>query len=239
MSSQTHSSYSSYAQPTGSWNPNESVRHGTPGVYGTQSQSGVLLTTNHATGQAQPHWINNFVRPQPKDEIEILREWFSAVDQDRSGTISQEELASALEAGGEKFNYHCVKMMIDMFDRRSNGTIDFLEFTYLFGYIKSMRASFEGYDVNRSGNLGVNEINQALLHAGYRFANPNTLLMLCDKFDKRRKGSLAFENFLELGVYLGSMRTAFQKHGWPTDGVNGFVMPQFEAFVVQELQKLR
>jgi Ca2+-binding EF-hand superfamily protein len=100
------------------------------------------------------------------------------VDQDRSGTVSQEELTSALEAGGERFNIYCVKMMIDMFDRRSNGTIDFLEFTYLFGYIKSMRDSFEGYDANRSGSLGVNEINQGMEEKALSLLVPYPLVIV-------------------------------------------------------------
>jgi len=130
--------------------------------------------------------------------------------------------------------------MIAMFDRQASGTIDFIEFTYLFGYIRTMRTSFESYDSARRSFLDINQVNQALSHAKYRFSNTFTLLVACDKFDKRKKGLLSFENFLEMGVFLGSLRTIFQKRGLTAeDPSTGLVSPQFENFIVQELSKLK
>jgi len=46
------------------------------------------------------------------------RAWalFTAVDMDRSGSVSPRELQMALGSGGMTFNPRCIKMMIKMFD---------------------------------------------------------------------------------------------------------------------------
>jgi len=175
-------------------------------------------------------------RRQEEEERRTLMDWFSAVNQDKSGHITAEQLGSALSAGGETFNPQTVALMIQMFNRTSNATIDSLEFTYLFSYIKAMRQSFESYTGGKSdGLLDVTGVERALADARYRFYNPLSLRILCSKFDKRNKGRISFENFLEIGVFLGSMRTFFQKQGWRAEGPDGFVAPEFENYIIQFL----
>jgi len=179
-------------------------------------------------------------RQQEAEEKRILQNWFEAVNQDKSGKITAEQLGSALSAGGETFNSQTVQNMIQMFDRNSQGTIDFLEFTYLFAYIKAMRQSFESYTgMKPNGLLDKTGVDRALTDARYRFANNRSLLILCSKFDKKNKGMISFENFLEIGVYLGTMRTWFQKNGWRAEGPDGVLSPEFENAIIQELSKYK
>ena len=58
----------------------------------------------------------------PQDQI---RQWFLAVDADRSGQISAMELQRALVNGNmSKFSEETCRMLISMFDNNHSGTID-------------------------------------------------------------------------------------------------------------------
>ena len=58
----------------------------------------------------------------PQDQI---RQWFMAVDADRSGQISATELQRALVNGNmSRFSEETCRMLISMFDNNHSGTID-------------------------------------------------------------------------------------------------------------------
>ena len=58
----------------------------------------------------------------PQDQI---RQWFMAVDADRSGQICATELQRALVNGNmSRFSEETCRMLISMFDNNHSGTID-------------------------------------------------------------------------------------------------------------------
>ena len=58
-----------------------------------------------------------------------VQQWFSAVDQDRSGQIDYKELQRALVNGNwSNFSEEACRMMVDMFDRDKSGQINVQEF---------------------------------------------------------------------------------------------------------------
>ena len=62
---------------------------------------------------------------QPGGQQDQIRQWFLAVDADRSGQISATELQRALVNGNmSKFSEETCRMLISMFDNNHSGTID-------------------------------------------------------------------------------------------------------------------
>ena len=71
--------------------------------------------------------MNNFGQQQQ------VRQWFMAVDADRSGHITATELQQALVNGNmSRFTEETCRMLISMFDNNHSGTIDINEFVSLF-----------------------------------------------------------------------------------------------------------
>ncbi|KAL6068378.1 Protodermal factor 1 [Balamuthia mandrillaris] len=154
-------------------------------------------------------WLSYYGQPS-SDEMMMLREWFNAVDQDRSGSIDATELQRALAAGGDKFDTHAVRQMVAMFDADGNGNIDLSEFVSLFRYIGAIRHSFDTFDQRRKGSLDVNETAQAIARANFNLPQV-TLVTAFQKFDKERKGSLTFAQYLEMAMWLGTIRSHFER----------------------------
>ena len=63
-------------------------------------------------------------------------QWFNAVDTDRSGQITAQQLQRALVNGNmSHFSEKACRMMIEMFDMKRSGTINITEFSELSKYI--------------------------------------------------------------------------------------------------------
>ena len=101
-----------------------------------------------------------------------VAQWFQAVDQDNSGQIDATELGQALANGDmTKFSEEACRMMINMFDTNTTGTIDVHEFGKLFNYINEWKRMFESFDRNKEGTLNQEEFGSALQTMGYRYIN--------------------------------------------------------------------
>merc|ERR1712062_193443 len=93
-------------------------------------------------------------QPQQPQVDPSVQQWFSAVDTDRSGHISAQELQRALVNGNwSNFSEEACRMMIEMFDKDKKGTISIHEFGALFQYINQWKATFQGFDTDRSGTI--------------------------------------------------------------------------------------
>lgn len=57
-----------------------------------------------------------------------------------------------------QFNPETVRLMIGMFDKDSNGTINFQEFGNLWSYITDWQKTFRTYDRDNSGNIDRKEL---------------------------------------------------------------------------------
>ncbi|MCL4134479.1 UNVERIFIED_CONTAM: hypothetical protein GTU68_021462, partial [Idotea baltica] len=98
-----------------------------------------------------------------------LNSIFCRVDKDRSGAIDASELQGALSNGNwTPFNPNTVKLMIGMFDRAGNGTINFNDFGSLWKYVVDWQNCFRRYDTDSSGNISKTELQTALSSFGYR-----------------------------------------------------------------------
>lgn len=111
-------------------------------------------------GGGAPHQANLEV-PVAQVDPEVAQ-WFQAVDQDNSGHIDAVELGQALANGDmSKFSQEACQM-ITCSTPTFTGTIDVNEFGKLFTYINQWKGMFEGYDRDRSGQIGLpGEVSQA------------------------------------------------------------------------------
>merc|ERR1739838_56998 len=144
--------------------------------------------------------------------------WFQAVDQDRSGKISADELQRALLKNNMKqFNRETCRLMIGMFDKNKDGTIDIREFDSLWKYIQQWRQCFDNFDRDRSGNIDCDELHTALTTFGYRLSK-NFSQMIVRTFDKTSAGghhrrgspSIDFDDFIQVCVSLHTLTDSFR-----------------------------
>eukprot|EP00951_Prasinocladus_malaysianus_P000403 scaffold3014_cov41-Prasinocladus_malaysianus.AAC.1 len=118
------------------------------------------------------------------------------------------ELQRALAMGSLNFSMATVAHMIRLHDRNQSGSIDFDEFSSLHNFLTNMRASFQHFDKDRSGQLDLNEIHQAITHAGFQL-DQHAFYATCKAFDPDRTGTLGEPEFIALTVFLQSARGIF------------------------------
>ncbi|CAH8593727.1 unnamed protein product [Heterobilharzia americana] len=157
-----------------------------------------------------------------------IANFFNQVDLNRSGSISADELQKALNNGlGTAFNMRTIDLMICMFDRDMNGTMNLQEFSQLFAYVQQWQNCFQNYDRDRSGTIDVNEFQTALTSFGYRLS-PQFIGLLVRKFDRHRRGSITFDDFILACVCLKNLTDGFKIHDHQR---NGMAQLSYENFL--------
>uniref|UniRef100_A0A3Q3VV48 EF-hand domain-containing protein n=1 Tax=Mola mola TaxID=94237 RepID=A0A3Q3VV48_MOLML len=150
----------------------------------------------HSPYKAPPH-IN-----APPDQG-FLWNIFQRVDKDRSGVISDSELQQALSNA--------------MFDRENKGGVNFNEFAGVWKYITDWQNIFRTYDRDNSGFIDKNELRQALTGFGYRLSD-HFYGTLIEKFDRQRKGQVAFDDFIQCCIVLQRLTDVFRRYDTDQDG---------------------
>ncbi|KAA0194519.1 Programmed cell death protein 6 [Fasciolopsis buskii] len=124
-----------------------------------------------------------------------------------------------------------IELMVAMFDRDMNGTISYPEFTQLFGYVQRWMACFRQYDMDRSGAISSHEMQTALSSFGFRLS-PQFINLLIRKFDRTRRGQIAFDDFIYCCVCLQNLTNAFMIYDYHR---NGFAQFSYEQFLTAAL----
>uniref|UniRef100_A0A3Q3IDF1 EF-hand domain-containing protein n=1 Tax=Monopterus albus TaxID=43700 RepID=A0A3Q3IDF1_MONAL len=150
----------------------------------------------HSPYRAAPH-MN-----APPDQG-FLWNIFQRVDKDRSGVISDSELQQALSNA--------------MFDRENKGGVNFNEFAGVWKYITDWQNIFRTYDRDNSGFIDRNELKQALTGFGYRLSD-QFYITLIEKFDRQRKGQVAFDDFIQCCIVLQRLTDVFRRYDTDQDG---------------------
>ncbi|KAJ6657807.1 hypothetical protein lerEdw1_001857 [Lerista edwardsae] len=143
---------------------------------------------------------------------------FQRVDKDRSGIISDSELQQALSNGTwTPFNPATVRSILSMFDRENKGGVNFNEFTGVWKYISDWQNVFRTYDRDNSGMIDKHELKQALTGFGYRLSDQFYDLLI-QKFDRQRRGQVAFDDFIQCCVVLQKWTDVFRRYDTDQDG---------------------
>ncbi|XP_053570373.1 programmed cell death protein 6 isoform X2 [Bombina bombina] len=141
---------------------------------------------------------------------------FQRVDRDRSGIISDTELQQALSNGTwTPFNPATVSAIISMFDREHKGGVNFSEFSGVWKYITDWQTIFRTFDTDNSGTIDKNELKQAL--TGYRLSE-QFYDVLIRKFDRQRRGQVAFDDFIQCCIVLQRLTDVFRRYDTDQDG---------------------
>ncbi|XP_077982459.1 programmed cell death protein 6-like [Glandiceps talaboti] len=169
--------------------------------------------------------------PQQVTDQNFLWGVFQKVDKDRSGQISVAELQQALSNGTwTPFNPETVRLMIGMFDKQNNGTIDFHEFGALWKYITDWQNTFRSYDRDNSGFIDKQELKTALSQFGYGFSD-YFYDILVRKFDRRGRGDIAFDDFIQCCVVIQTLTQSFQRFDTSRNGQITISYEQFLSMV--------
>jgi len=171
----------------------------------------------------QSHFFNQ-ISP---NELNQLRQWFAAVDKDRSGRISVQELSS-MNFGGLRFSYETARLLIKVFDRDRDGEIDFQEYASLHKFIGSMHQAFLMYDADRSGTIEIGEATLAVQQGGFMLSPP-TMNAAFRRFLVPGNRGLSLEHFMCLCAFLGMCRSAFHqldtsRSGWVYLNLDQFIL---------------
>ncbi|KAF5358283.1 hypothetical protein D9756_001699 [Leucocoprinus leucothites] len=168
-------------------------------------------TNAYAAPQKASNW-RGLPQPPPGADPQLWQ-WFSAVDADRSGSITVQELQSALLNG---FDLDTVKMLMSIFDTDRSGTISFTEFAGLWKYISDWQNVFRHFDRDRSGSIEGRELAEALHSFGYTLSPPLLTLIEQKYASAPTTGygpppGITFDRFVRACVVVKTVTEAFQR----------------------------
>lgn len=90
-----------------------------------------------------------------------------------------------------------------------------------------MKSAFQQVDTDRSGTLDANEVYKAISVAGFQVQS-NAFGPIFQKFDRKKKNALDFDGYIELCIFLGTIRNIFQFYDTNRQGVVQF---NFDSFI--------
>ncbi|KIZ04938.1 Peflin [Monoraphidium neglectum] len=145
---------------------------------------------------------------------------------DKNGVLGAPELQQALSLGGLNFSLATVAHIIRIHDKANRGAISFEEFSKLHEFLTNVQASFDYFDRDHSNSLTVNEIGDALNHAGYQL-DQTALQAVFSRFDPTRSGALGLTEFLALTLFLRSSTATFNAFDSDRSGTVSLSFDQF------------
>jgi len=140
------------------------------------------------------------------DFLFYLHSIFNEVDADKSGFLDRRELAQLLVKSGYKFSPRQVELLYRMCDNDNSGKIEVAEFFGLTFFLILCQIIFAAADADGSDSVELKELDKVLKDLGLPMP-PEQVKKVFDALDVQKKGSLKFEEFIELIFllkYLGS-----------------------------------
>ncbi|KAF9458658.1 EF-hand [Collybia nuda] len=207
--------------------------------YGQQNYNHPNQYQSHQSHNSTPQYSYQggpptYQRGPPPGADPQLWQWFSAVDLDRSGSISVTELQTALVNG---FDLDTVKMLMGLFDLDRSGTINFQEFAGLWKYISDWQGVFRHFDRDRSGSIEGRELAEALQSFGYSLSPPLLTLIEHKYASEPSTGygpppGITFDRFVRACVAVKTLTEAFQRVDNDRDGWVQLSYDQFMSIVL-------
>lgn len=171
-------------------------------------------------------------RPESTDGTQYkLKKIFNGMDKDSDGRLSEEELRGALINGDyTKFNPETVKVMVKMFDRNRNNSIDFEEFVHLWKYLADWRKLFSRFDSDGNDTISLKEFDDAMRAFGYRLTRQfvQNLFSQYSHTSRKRERVISFDMFVQCCISVKRMTEEFKQHDTDRDG---YVTLDFETFL--------
>lgn len=143
-----------------------------------------------------------------EDKILELKEIFKNIDMNCSGTISVDELKTALKETGIRIKSSQVKKIVQNLDYQENGQINYSEFlaaTISLNSTEEMNTLlwvlFKHFDIDNSNCITRENVSDAILKTGRR-ASKRDLDQVFQKHDKEQNGEISFWEFKEMLSHL-------------------------------------
>ncbi|GMH39525.1 hypothetical protein BSKO_07423 [Bryopsis sp. KO-2023] len=139
----------------------------------------------------------------PREEIEGLKQMFMAIDTDRSGTITVDELKKGLMKKGSSVPDGEMHRIMEDIDVDGNGVIDYEEFLAATMNVNKLEneeqlvKAFEHFDTDNSGYITRDELMEALQK--YGDVDDNIDKVLAD-VDKDGDGRIDYQEFRQMMV---------------------------------------
>ncbi|KAH0459161.1 hypothetical protein IEQ34_011975 [Dendrobium chrysotoxum] len=134
-----------------------------------------------------------------EEEIKGLKQMFSNLDTDKSGSITYEELKTGLARLGSKLSETEVKQLMDAADVDGNGTIDYIEFItatmhrHKLERDENLYSAFQYFDKDDSGFITRDELETALEEHG--MGDAATIKEIISEVDADNDGRINYEEF--------------------------------------------
>ncbi|KAI8010977.1 Calcium-dependent protein kinase 19 [Camellia lanceoleosa] len=134
-----------------------------------------------------------------QDEIQGLKQTFTNIDTDNSGTITYEELKTGLARLGSKLTEAEVKQLMEAADVDGDGTIDYIEFItatmhrHKLERDEHLYKAFQYFDTDNSGFITMDELESAMKN--YGMGDEDTIKEIISEVDTDNDGRINYEEF--------------------------------------------
>ncbi|KAJ4775773.1 Calcium-binding EF-hand family protein [Rhynchospora pubera] len=185
-------------------------------------------------GGAQPYYYAAAAAFPPGTNPEVISS-FQAVDRDRSGSIDERELQSALSSVYRGFGIRTVRLLLFLF-RNPRGPSDRIgpaEFAVLWNCLGQWRMVFDRFDKDRSGKIDSEELKEALRSLGYAVP-PSVLQIIMSNYTDSisSRGALNFDNFVECGMIVKGITDKFKEKDARYSGSATFTYESFLTTII-------
>lgn len=162
------------------------------------------------------------------NEGDYLKSLFDDIDHNNDGHINFNELYEALRKGqpNSRFDQMTVKILLDKYDRNHDNEISFDEFYNLFVGINEQYNEFLDTDVDGSGSVEMNELNELLRKRRLTFSSSFYHFLFAGIFSRIQSNRITFDIYVRLIARLDKLLFDYnrQSHGHKREN-------DFESFV--------
>lgn len=130
---------------------------------------------------------------------------------------------------GKEFSIEACRSIIDFKDEDKTGKLGYDEFKEVWALIKSLLTVFTQFDADGSGSMDMCELRLALFKQGISLSQA-TLNAISARFNNK-KGTLCFDDFIQIVSRIYSIKDDFDKHADRT-GKATFTVDEFMTAVI-------
>lgn len=130
---------------------------------------------------------------------------------------------------GREFSIEACRSIIDFKDEDKTGKLGYDEFKEVWALIKSLLTVFTQFDADGSGSMDMYELRLALSKQGISLSQA-TLNAISARFNNK-KGTLCFDDFIQIVSRIYSIKDDFDKHADRT-GKATFTVDEFMTAVI-------
>ena len=177
------------------------------------------FTSERKLEMAVISYIANYLTSSQNNQA--LRDTFEAMDKDKDGVLSKQELINGLSKfyGNRAFLVEEIDQLLSNIDLNGNGVIDYWEFVAATADYqklwteKNLKQAFDKFDLDGNGEITFDELRQVL--GGDE--EDEDIKKLIEAVDKNGDGQINFEEFKDMMITLykrnSMLWTSDQKFG--------------------------